>query len=132
VELVEGAQGVVQEGVAAQRRLVDGSRMAVTDGAVDGDRIGRAGRVVVAELAPAIVGVEGAGYCESSVTIGQDGGMPEISLPGGFVTGVVRVGDTVRRPLRPRASFVHRLLELFADRGWEWGATISRHRRPRP
>jgi hypothetical protein len=35
----------------------------------------------------------------------------EIPLTGGWVTaGVVRVGETVRRPPGPRADFVHRLL----------------------
>jgi Ser/Thr protein kinase RdoA (MazF antagonist) len=35
----------------------------------------------------------------------------EIPLTGGWVTtGVVRVGETVRRPPTPRADFVHRLL----------------------
>jgi hypothetical protein len=37
---------------------------------------------------------------------------PEFPLTGGWVTGgVVRVGETVRRPQSPNASFVHRLLE---------------------
>jgi aminoglycoside phosphotransferase (APT) family kinase protein len=37
----------------------------------------------------------------------------EQPLPGGFVTEVVRVGDTVRR--RPAPPFVHRLLDHLAD-----------------
>lgn len=45
--------------------------------------------------------------------------MPEYSLPGGFVTPVVRVGDTVRRRPAPRADFVHRLLALFERAGWD-------------
>jgi Ser/Thr protein kinase RdoA (MazF antagonist) len=36
---------------------------------------------------------------------------PEIPLTGGRITkGVVRVGDTVRRPVGPHSPFVHRLL----------------------
>jgi hypothetical protein len=42
----------------------------------------------------------------------------EIPLPGGWVSGVVRVGDTVRRTPSERARFVHQLLELFARCGW--------------
>ncbi|MFF1916255.1 hypothetical protein ACFVYE_32640 [Streptomyces sp. NPDC058239] len=35
----------------------------------------------------------------------------EIPLTGGRITkGVVRVGDTVRRPVGPHSPFVHRLL----------------------
>jgi phosphotransferase family enzyme len=41
------------------------------------------------------------------------------SLPGGFVTTVVRVGDTVRRPPAPRAAFVHRLLARLERAGWD-------------
>ncbi len=37
------------------------------------------------------------------------------SLPGGFVTEVVRIGDTVRRRPGRRAEFVHRLLTHLAD-----------------
>ncbi|HEY0698372.1 MAG TPA: phosphotransferase [Micromonospora sp.] len=44
--------------------------------------------------------------------------MVERRLPGGFVNHVVRVGDTVRRPAPASAGFVHRLLDLFAARGW--------------
>jgi aminoglycoside phosphotransferase (APT) family kinase protein len=44
--------------------------------------------------------------------------MSERPLPGGFVNAVVRVGDTVRRPQRERARYVHRLLELLERRGW--------------
>ncbi|MGH3392526.1 MAG: phosphotransferase [Actinomadura sp.] len=44
--------------------------------------------------------------------------MPESPLPGGFVTPVVRVGDTVRRRPAPRTDFVHRLLALFEQAGW--------------
>ncbi len=36
---------------------------------------------------------------------------PEIPLSGGRVTqGVVRVGNTVRRPVNPRSSFIHSVL----------------------
>jgi aminoglycoside phosphotransferase (APT) family kinase protein len=44
--------------------------------------------------------------------------MEEQALPGGFVTEVVRVGDTVRRTPPPDPSFVHELLGLFERRGW--------------
>ena len=40
-------------------------------------------------------------------------------LPGGSVTTVVRVGDTVRRPPSPNAAFVHDLLRFLERRGWE-------------
>ncbi|SEG88449.1 Phosphotransferase enzyme family protein [Nonomuraea solani] len=41
---------------------------------------------------------------------------PEIPLVGGDVTeGVVRVGDTVRRPVGPNAPFVHALLRHLAE-----------------
>ncbi len=39
-------------------------------------------------------------------------------MPGGFVTSVVRVGDTVRRLPPARAEFVHALLGLFERHGW--------------
>ncbi|MET0133394.1 MAG: phosphotransferase [Kibdelosporangium sp.] len=43
---------------------------------------------------------------------------PEIPLPGGRITpGVVRVGDTVRRPVGPHSPFVHRLLRHMEDVG---------------
>ncbi|MFK0264742.1 aminoglycoside phosphotransferase family protein [Streptomyces angustmyceticus] len=42
----------------------------------------------------------------------------EIPLTGGRITeGVVRVGDTVRRPVGPHSSFVHRLLRHLEDVG---------------
>jgi Phosphotransferase enzyme family len=40
----------------------------------------------------------------------------EIPLAGGFVTEVVRVGDTVRRP--PSPPYARQVLELLARRGW--------------
>ncbi|MGI5500677.1 phosphotransferase [Lentzea sp. CA-135723] len=40
----------------------------------------------------------------------------EIPLTGGRITvGVVRVGDTVRRPVGPHSPFVHRLLRYLDD-----------------
>ena len=42
----------------------------------------------------------------------------EEHLPGGFVTTVVRVGDTVRRPPSANAAFVHDLLRFLEGRGW--------------
>ncbi|MEU8233012.1 phosphotransferase [Actinoplanes sp. NPDC048967] len=44
--------------------------------------------------------------------------MAEVSLPGGFVGGAVRVGATVRKAPPADADFVRGLLELFAERGW--------------
>jgi hypothetical protein len=42
---------------------------------------------------------------------------PELELTGGRVTaGVVRVGETVRRPLGPHSPFVHRLLNHLEAR----------------
>ena len=42
----------------------------------------------------------------------------EISLPGGDVTeGVVRVGETVRRPMGPNSELVHRLLGQLEKAG---------------
>jgi hypothetical protein len=45
--------------------------------------------------------------------------LPEHPLLGGFVTEVVRVGDTLRRPPPPGAEFVHQLLDLFERRRWD-------------
>ncbi len=42
--------------------------------------------------------------------------MAELSLPGGNVNSVVRVGDTVRRP--PSSAFTRELLGLFERHGW--------------
>jgi hypothetical protein len=44
--------------------------------------------------------------------------MAEEALAGGFVTSVVRAGDTVRRGQPPDPAFVHALLTLFEQRGW--------------
>ncbi|MET9230939.1 phosphotransferase [Lentzea sp. NPDC003310] len=44
--------------------------------------------------------------------------MNETPLPGGFINEVVRIGDTVRRPLHARSPFVHRLLLHFERQGW--------------
>jgi hypothetical protein len=43
----------------------------------------------------------------------------EERLPGGFVTDVVRVGDTVRRTPSPEAPFVRSLLSWFERNGWD-------------
>lgn len=44
----------------------------------------------------------------------------ELPLAGGRLTeGVVRVGDTVRRPLQSRSAFVHRLLGHLEDGGFD-------------
>jgi hypothetical protein len=51
------------------------------------------------------------------VTAGRE---DEIPLTGGWVTsGVVRVGDTVRRPPGPNAALVHRLLAHLEDTGFQ-------------
>jgi hypothetical protein len=107
----------VYERLAVEGRAAPAG-VAVADGAVESDRRSPLVGGGVAQLGPAQVGLQRARYCESRVTIGQDGGMSEIPLPGGFLTAVVRVGDTVRRPRSRRASFVHQLLELFARHGW--------------
>ena len=39
-------------------------------------------------------------------------------LPGGFVNTVVRIGDTVRRPMPKSANYVHQLLRHLHDAGW--------------
>lgn len=44
--------------------------------------------------------------------------MTEEHLPGGFVTAVVRVGDTVRRTRSPNAAFTHRLLAHLERHGF--------------
>ena len=44
--------------------------------------------------------------------------MGEQPLPGGFVTSVVRAGNTVRRAPPEDPEFVHDLLGLFERRGW--------------
>ncbi|MDG4825408.1 phosphotransferase [Asanoa sp. WMMD1127] len=45
-------------------------------------------------------------------------GSQEEALPGGFVTTVVRVGETVRRQPPRGAEFVHRLLDHLAAHDW--------------
>lgn len=46
--------------------------------------------------------------------------LPEIPLAGGRVTaGVVRVGDTVRRPCKPNTPFIHQLLRHLESVGFE-------------
>jgi len=42
----------------------------------------------------------------------------EQPLPGGFVTTVVRAGNTVRRAPPEDPEFVRALLGLFERRGW--------------
>ena len=44
--------------------------------------------------------------------------MNEYSLPGGAVSGAVRIGDTVHRQVGIRAGFVHELLGFFERAGW--------------
>jgi hypothetical protein len=47
------------------------------------------------------------------------GAMSEIQMSGGRVTaGVVRIGDTVRRPLKPNSTFVRALLERLRAQGF--------------
>jgi aminoglycoside phosphotransferase (APT) family kinase protein len=44
--------------------------------------------------------------------------MPELRLPGGYRTEVVRSGATVRRSWPEQADFVHALLYLLEHAGW--------------
>ncbi|MDQ4502541.1 phosphotransferase [Sinomonas sp. ASV322] len=45
---------------------------------------------------------------------------PELPLPGGDVTeGVVRVGDTVRRPQGPHSPLVHAILQHLEQQGFD-------------
>lgn len=44
--------------------------------------------------------------------------MNEHSLPGGAISGAVRIGDTVHRRPGARAGFVHELLGFFQRAGW--------------
>jgi len=44
--------------------------------------------------------------------------MSEYSLPGGAISGAVRIGDTVHRQVGNRAGFVHELLGFFERAGW--------------
>jgi hypothetical protein len=44
--------------------------------------------------------------------------MDEHSLPGGAISGAVRIGDTVHRRPGARAGFVHKLLGFFERAGW--------------
>ncbi|MFI7616578.1 aminoglycoside phosphotransferase family protein [Nonomuraea terrae] len=64
------------------------------------------------------------------------GPQPEIPLAGGDVTeGVVRVGDTVRRPVGPNAPLVHALLRHLEDVGFAGAPRflgIDAAGRPRP
>ncbi len=49
----------------------------------------------------------------------MDDAEPEVPLTGGHRPGVVRVGDTVRRPLQPGSERVHRLLVHFECCGFD-------------
>jgi tRNA A-37 threonylcarbamoyl transferase component Bud32 len=44
--------------------------------------------------------------------------MAEMAMPGGYVTGPVRLGNTVRRRPGGSSEFVRRLLQLFEEAGW--------------
>jgi hypothetical protein len=48
-----------------------------------------------------------------------DAGEPEILLTGGHTPGVVRVGDTVRRPRNAGSERIHRLLVHFENCGFD-------------
>ncbi len=48
-----------------------------------------------------------------------DEAAPQEPLAGGYVSAVVRVADTVRRDPGPNADFVHRLLGLFEQAGFD-------------
>jgi hypothetical protein len=55
----------------------------------------------------------------TAVTWPDDGAQPEVPLLGGDVTeGVVRVGDTVRRPLNPNSALIHALLRHLEATGF--------------
>jgi hypothetical protein len=55
---------------------------------------------------------------QRSDSLGNDVLMAEVGLPGGYVTGPVRLGNTVRRRPGVRAKFVHRVLQLFEGADW--------------
>ncbi|WP_020577862.1 phosphotransferase [Actinopolymorpha alba] len=44
--------------------------------------------------------------------------MREELLAGGHINEVVRIGDTVRRPMPDRAPYVHDVLRMFAQHKW--------------
>jgi len=50
---------------------------------------------------------------------GVDGAEREVPLTGGNTPGVVRVGDTVRRPPQPGSERIHRLLAHFERCGFD-------------
>lgn len=50
----------------------------------------------------------------------QSGFVGEQSLPGGFVTAVVRIGNTVRRSQPEDPGYVHAVLEWFERQGRDW------------
>lgn len=50
----------------------------------------------------------------------MDSADQELPLTGGRATpGVERVGNTVRRPLKPDSDFIHRLLNHFQESGFD-------------
>jgi hypothetical protein len=51
--------------------------------------------------------------------VAVDAEEPEVPLTGGHTPGVVRVGDTVRRPLNASSERIHRLLLHFESCGFE-------------
>ena len=60
------------------------------------------------------------GMASSRRAYSETGEVGEIPLPGGDVTeGVVRVGDTVRRPLGPHSPLVHAVLDHLESVGFE-------------
>lgn len=54
--------------------------------------------------------------------------MGEESLPGGFMTTVVRAGNTVRRAQPEDPEYVHAVLGWFERKGWDGGAEVPGHR----
>lgn len=66
-----------------------------------------------------LIGVH-SGLSSYAVAVDVDAGRAEIPLAGGDVTeGVVRVGDTVRRPVRPHTPAVHGLLRHLEQVGFD-------------
>ena len=58
------------------------------------------------------------------------GELEEVPLVGGDVNVgenvVVRVGDTVRRPVGPHTAYVHALLRHFEQAGFEGAPRVAR------
>lgn len=42
----------------------------------------------------------------------------EVMLSGGNVSSVYRVGDTVRREVKPNSARIHKLLKHLENKGW--------------